>query len=85
MVLWFRDYHLLIPHFQNSIMTLGTAPAACPCFLSTDFLLSTITGQPPDVEYTFVDWPIVDHSPNQDRPQVPIETDPPSTAATSSP
>jgi len=52
MVLWFRDYHLLIPHFQNSIMTLG---------------------QPPDVEYTFVDWPIVDHSPNQDRPQIMCE------------
>lgn len=24
MVIWFRDYHLLVPHFHHKIMTLGT-------------------------------------------------------------
>lgn len=52
MVVWFRDYDLLVPHFHHKIMTLG---------------------QPPEVECAFVNWPIVDHSPDQDRPQVMCE------------
>jgi hypothetical protein len=31
MVVWFRDYDLLVPHFHHKIMTLGTAAVIFLC------------------------------------------------------
>jgi hypothetical protein len=51
MVVWFRDYELLVPHFHHKIMTLGTNCSHYYYFL---FFIIIISEKNIKSKYTFI-------------------------------